>query len=75
MADDEGMKSIAACTSLRELRLFNTDTTDKCLQELGRLPQLKQLNINNGVFGKVTEAGMAEFGKAHPNCKAKLEKF
>jgi hypothetical protein len=74
-ASDEGMKSIAACTSLRELRLFNTHATDKCLQELGKLPQLKELIIDNGVFGKVTDAGMAEFGKAHPNCKAKLEKF
>lgn len=75
MADDAGMKSLAGCTSLRELRIFNTHATDKCLADLGRLPNLKVLTINNGVFGKISDAGVAEFGKAHPNCQAKLEKW
>ena len=66
---DQSAKIIAGCTNLKTLRLFNnTELTDKGLQELGRLPHLKEVEIRGG---KITTQGKADFIKAHPNCSVK----
>jgi hypothetical protein len=68
MCTDQSAKSIAACTSLRVLRLFHTDLTDAGLRQLGGLP-LQELEIRRGPLGHITAGAVDEFKKTHPNCK------
>jgi hypothetical protein len=50
--------------------MFNAPfITDKGLQELGALPQLKLLEINNS---KISPQAAAAFINAHPTCSLKL---
>jgi Leucine-rich repeat (LRR) protein len=66
---DNSAKIIAGCTNLRTLRLFNNrELTDKGLQELGRLPNLRELEIRGG---QISAQAKADFIKAHPNCAVK----
>jgi hypothetical protein len=67
---DQAAKSIAACTSLRVLRLFQPALTDAGFRELGGL-QLRELEIRRGSLGKITSSAVDEFKKTHPNCKVK----
>jgi hypothetical protein len=51
------------------LRLFNTKITDKGLQALGSLSQLKELELRGS--GGVSNTAVAAFIQAHPNCTVK----
>jgi hypothetical protein len=68
---DASTKILANFQNLRKLDVHNTNITDQGLPDLGRIPNLTSLEIRNGVFGKVSPAGLANFRQAHPKCEVK----
>ena len=69
---DDSAKTVASCTSLRVLRLFHTEISDKGFREFKGMHQLQELEIRRpGGGGRLTNAAVDEFKKANPNCKVK----
>src|SRR5262249_16060071 len=64
---DKGMKELTGFKDLTELNLFGCHgVTDAGLKTLTGLKNLKRIVVYNC---KVTDAGIAEFKKALPNCE------
>jgi hypothetical protein len=62
------MKHLVLLSKLTNLYLWGTGLTDEGMKELTRLPNLSLLIVYKK-YSKVTDAGVAEFGKLLPGCK------
>jgi hypothetical protein len=66
---DKSTTILVRCKNLHVLHLFDTGITDKGLQNLGKLTQLKKLDLT--FSRKLSNQAIADFIKAHPNCTVK----
>jgi hypothetical protein len=67
--DDRGLKEVGALSELRILQIVNSPVSDRGLDHLQALPRIKFIGLINTA---VTPAGVAELGKALPNCAIDL---
>lgn len=70
-AGDAEVKAIARLKQLEELELRHTDVTDRGLEVLKDLNNLRSLVL---IGGKVTEAGVEACQRLLPNCKVEYRK-
>jgi Leucine-rich repeat (LRR) protein len=62
---DNAVRLLTACSKLQRLSVEATGTTDKCIEHLKKMENLKYFICGRT---KISEAGIAELKQALPNC-------